>query len=106
MKLLVITSLKEHQKAVSGILTKSDIRVFSVTETIGFKDHQRANLLDDWFSSGGDYFNSIVVFAFTPDAKASTAFEEVKSHNEKNDTGFPIRAFILSVDQSTFIEKL
>ena len=102
MKLLVITSLKEHQKAVSGILNASNITVFSVSETIGFKDHPRANLLDDWFSSGGDYFTSIIIFAFTSDDNAKSAYEAVLTYNQKNDTGFPIRAFIMPVEQSTY----
>lgn len=102
MKLLVMTSLKEYQKAVSAILTESNISVFSVSETIGFKDHPRANLLEDWFSSGGDYFTSIIIFAFTSHENASSAVAAVRAYNEKNDTGFPIHAFILPVEQSAY----
>ena len=52
MKLLVITSLKEYQKKVSHILDQANIVVFSVSQTIGFKEHHTPNLLDNWFSSG------------------------------------------------------
>ena len=102
MKLLVITSLKEYQKTVSDILYKSGINVFSVTETIGFKDHQQVNLLDNWFSRGGDQFDSIFIFSFTSEDKAHSVVEQVKGYNENNDTGFPIRAFVLTVDQSSY----
>jgi hypothetical protein len=43
MKLLFVTSLKEYQKTVADILNKAEIPVFSVTETIGFKDHHKTN---------------------------------------------------------------
>ena len=46
MKLLVVTSLKEYQKNVAHILDQAGIAVFSVSETIGFKDHHTTNLLD------------------------------------------------------------
>lgn len=101
MKLLVITSLKDYQKTVSDFLFKAGISVFSVTETIGFKDQHEVNLLDNWFSRGGDQFNSIFVFSFTSEDKAHSAVEQVKRYNENNDTGFPIKAFVLTVDQSS-----
>ena len=102
MKLLVITSLKEYQKTVTVILTKSGINIFSVSETIGFKDRHQVDLLDNWFSSGDDQFDSIVAFSFTTDENATAAMAEVKTSNAKNNTGFPIRAFIMNVDQSSY----
>ena len=102
MKLLVITSLKDYQKTVADILIKCRISVFSVSETIGFKDHHQVNLLDNWFSSGGDQFDSIFVFSFTSDENANSVMAEVKRYNENHDSGFPIRAFIMNVDQSSY----
>lgn len=101
MKLLVITSLKEYQKKVAGIMANAGIAVFSVTETIGFKDHHTPNLLDNWFSSGGDQFDSIFLFSFTEAAKADQALSLIEKHNAAHDTGFPIRAFVLAVEKST-----
>lgn len=102
MKLLVITTLKDYQKKVADILSKCGISVFSVSETIGFKDQHHFNLLDNWFSSGGDQFNSIVVFSFTSNDNANSVMAEVKKYNEIHDSGFPIRAFIMTVDQSSY----
>lgn len=101
MKLLVITSLKDYQKTVADFLYKSGISVFSVTETIGFKDQHEVSLLDNWFSRSEDQFNSIFVFSFTSKGKAHSVVEQVKRYNEDNDTGFPIKAFVLAVDQSS-----
>jgi hypothetical protein len=102
MKLLFVTSLKEYQKIVADILNKAGIPVFSVTETIGFKDQHDTNLLDNWFSSGSEQFNSIFAFSFADEARSYKAMELIKEHNAKNETGFPIRAFIVPVEKSSY----
>lgn len=106
MKLLMVTSLKEYQKAVADIFNKSGIAVFSVTETAGFKDHHTPNLLDEWFSAGNEKFDSIFVFSFTQDAKADQVLDLVKKYNTGHDTGFPIHAFILPVTKSSLDESI
>jgi hypothetical protein len=105
MKLLVVTSLKEYQRKVAHILDQADIAVFSVSETTGFKDHQTSNLLDNWFSSGGEQFDSIFIFSFTEEAKAAMALDLIKKYNEENETGFPVRAFIIPVENSSYTTK-
>ena len=102
MKLLVVTSLKEYQKKVAHILDQAGIKVFSVSETIGFKDHQTSNMLDNWFSSGSEQFDSIFLFSFTEEQKAGYALELIKKYNVENNTGFPVRAFIIPVDKSSY----
>jgi hypothetical protein len=102
MKLLVVTSLKEYQKKVAHILDLAGIAVFSVSETIGFKDHQTSNLLDNWFSSGNEQFDSIFLFSFTEEVKADHALELIKKYNVENNTGFPVRAFIVPVEKSSY----
>ena len=101
MKLLVVTSLKEYQKKVAQLLDLAKITVFSVTETMGIKDQQDSNLLNNWFSSGTEKFDSIFQFSFTDAAKADQALSLIKKYNAENETGFPIRAFVLPVEKST-----
>lgn len=84
------------------MLHQSGIEVFSVSETIGFKDHQATNLLDNWFSSGSEYFDSIFLFSFTQEEKAEHALELIKKYNDENATGFPIRGFIIPVDKASY----
>lgn len=103
MKLLVVTSLKEYQKKVAHILDQAGIEVFSVSETIGFRDHKASNLLDNWFSSGSEQFDSIFLFSFTEEVKAENAMGLIKKYNVENNTGFPVRAFIIPVDKSSYL---
>jgi hypothetical protein len=101
MKLLVVTSLKEYQKKVAQLLDQAKITVSSVTATMGVKDQQESNLLDNWFSSGSEQSDSIFQFSFTDAAKADQALLLIRKYNAENDTGFPIRAFVLPVEKST-----
>ena len=101
MKLLVVMSFKEYQKKVAQLLDQAKITVFSATETMGVKDQQESNLLDNWFSSGSEQFDSVFQFSFTDAAKADQALSLIKKYNTENETGFPIRAFVLSVEKST-----
>lgn len=102
MKLLIVTSLKEYQQTVAAIFDEAQIKVFSVTNTIGHKDDHNTNLLDNWFASGEEEFDSIFLFSFTEDANAVTALDLIKKYNENALSEFPIRAFILPVEQSSY----
>ena len=103
MKLLVITSIKEDHKSVEQILHRCEIGVFSLSATTGFKEHQTSNRPDNWFGYGGEQFDSLVAFTFTEDLKAAKALDEIRKHNATTGTGFPIRGFILPVEQTSNI---
>ena len=102
MKLLFITSLKEYQKDVAGILDQADVSIFSVSNTIGFKDHHKTNLLDNWFSSGDEQFDSIFLFSFTDETRANKTLSLIQEYNQTNKNDFPIRVFILPVEKSSY----
>ena len=102
MKLLIVTSLKEYQQTVADIFEEAQIKVFSVTNTIGHKDDHKMNLMDNWFASSEEHFDSIFLFSFTADSNAVTALELIKKYNENAVSEFPVRAFILPVEQSSY----
>lgn len=102
MKLLFVTSLKEYQKTVATIFEEAQIKVFSVSNTIGHKGDHNTNLLDNWFASGEEEFDSIFLFSFTEDTNAVNALELIKKYNENAASEFPIRAFIVPVEQSSY----
>ena len=102
MKLLIVTSIKEYQKNIADILHKAQIKVFSVNDTTGFKDDDGETLMDDWFAAGEESFESIFIFSFTTEDKASQAVNMIKNYNEKHASNFPIRAFVVPVEQSSY----
>lgn len=102
MKLLMVTSLKEHQQDVANIFRQADIKVFSVTDTVGFKDNGFQNVMEGWYAGGIGHFDSIFIFSFTEDEKAALAMSLVKEFNISKECKFPIRAFIIPVESSGY----
>jgi len=100
MKLFIVTSLKDYQPDVIKIFKAAEISVFSITDVIGVKDNHPVNLMADWFASGDEKFDSLMIFSFTNDENAANGMELIEKYNLSNNTGFPIRAFIVPVEKS------
>jgi hypothetical protein len=98
MKLLIITSVREDLDAVSGILEKCGVKVFSVADTIGHKTDHPDYMPGNWYGGKGEGTNALFYFSFTDDEKAGTTLDLVNTYNTKNKTGFPVRAFICPVE--------
>lgn len=102
MKFFIVTCLKEYQDEVCKILKKANIHVFSATDVIGFKDNQTADLLEDWFASGDEKFDSVFIFSFAVDEFANNAMDLINNYNDEHKTGFPLRAFIVPVEKASY----
>ena len=102
MKFFIVTCLKEHQDDVSKIFKQAKINVFSATDVIGFKDNQTLNLLEDWFASGDEKYDSIMMFSFTAAENAEHGMELIKKYNEEHETNFPVRSFIVPVEKASY----
>ncbi len=101
MKLFIVTSLKDYQDDVIKIFKKAQIPVFSITDVVGVKDNGHADLMEEWFASGDEKFDSLMIFSFTTEENAAHGLDLIENYNETNTTGFPIRAFIVPVEKST-----
>lgn len=102
MKFLIITSIAEDLHAVSAIMEQAGIQVFSVSETVGHKTADHNYQPDNWFGRSEDGTNALVFFSFTDQEKAQSALQLVKELNAASKAAFPIRAFIMPVEQSGF----
>lgn len=100
MKLLVVTCLKEYLGDVSRIFKQANIDVFSTSEIVGHRDGTPLNLLEDWFASGDEEVDSMMIFTFTPTANAEHGIALIKAYNETLKENFPIRAFVMPVEKS------
>jgi hypothetical protein len=101
MKLLMVTSLKEYSEQVAAIFKSAGISVYSATDTVGFKDGSAHSLMDSWFGMGEARFDSIIIFSFTEDERAQKGLQLVKDFNNQHPGDFPIRAFVLPVEDSS-----
>ena len=101
MKFFIVTCIKEHRDDVCKIFKQADINVFSATDVVGFKDSGTENVLLDWFAKGEHRIDSLMMFSFTSSESATTGMELIEEYNQKLDSPFPIRAFIVPVDATS-----
>lgn len=100
MKLLIVTCIKEYMDSVSTVFGQAGIVVYSTTNVTGRKQGMETNLLEDWFASGSEDIDSVMMFAFTNDINADRGMELINAHNNKAGGEFPVRAFIVPVEKS------
>ena len=100
MKLFITTCLNDDKEAVYKLYKQANIDVFSSTSLTGFKPHEKNDLLQDWFASGEEHFNSMMVLSFTNDENANSGLKLVKEYNEANKQKFLLKAFVLPVESS------
>ena len=74
---------------------------FSSLDVTGSKDMNGIDISDDWFASGDADFDSMVQFSFTSAENAQHAMELVKEYNSRKESNYPIRAFVLAVENSS-----
>jgi hypothetical protein len=102
MKMFIVTSIKEDLQNVSQIFEEAQIPVFSVSDTIGHKSEHNNYLLNNWFARSDAATIALFFFSFTDDEKAAKALELVKNHNTLKPNSFPIRAFIVPVENCSY----
>ena len=102
MKLLFVTCLTDFKTDVMKIFHEAKVKVFSVTETTGVKDEHDADLLDDWFGNKDGEYDSLILFSFTPEATAADAMMRIREYNKVQGNKFPIRAFIMPVEEASY----
>jgi hypothetical protein len=102
MKLFITTCLKESKADVAKIFKQANINIFSTSHITGHKGSHNENLLEDWFASGDEQYDSIMLFSFTDDTCAALGLELIKTFNTQSKPDFPLRAFILPVEASAY----
>lgn len=100
MKLLVVTCLKEYLKDVSKLFKQANIDVFSTTEITGHRDSAPPSFLEDWFATGGEDVNSMMIFTFISERNAEQGIKLIENYNKTIEGNFPIRAFLMPVEKS------
>ena len=102
MKLFIVTCIKEYGDDACKLFKQAEIKVFSATDVVGFKDSGTENILLDWFAKGDEKFDSLMMFSFTSNESAAKGMELIKAYNNNTDTNFPVRAFIVPVEISSY----
>lgn len=100
MKFFIATCLKEYKDDVCKLFKEAGIGTYSTTDITGVKHNGEPNLQQEWFAAGDEKFDSVILFSFTTDMNARHAKQLIEKYNEQQQTGFPVRAFIISVEDA------
>ncbi|MGV8095537.1 MAG: hypothetical protein AB2L24_27110 [Mangrovibacterium sp.] len=96
MKLLVVLSIKDYQQEVSKILNDAGVSLFSVVDITGYKQRK---FNAGWFGVDNGKTNSIALFSFTSNTVSKTALELIDQCNRETRNPFPVKGFVLDVEQ-------
>ena len=102
MKMLVVMSVKEDLQKVRLIFEKAEVTVFSVSDTTGYSTLNTGDLLNNWFASGKEKTEALFFFSFTEEDSAEKVLKGVVLYNNEKQRMFPIRAFLLPVEKSSY----
>lgn len=98
MKLLLVTSVKEYEKEIPVLFRQSGIVNYSASDIKGFTKGNKADLVDNWFSSTKEGVSSVLYFAFTKDACANRLLEELEKFNDSISSN-PMRGIVIDVEK-------
>lgn len=102
MKLLIVTAIRECMDAIDRIFDKHGVRVYSTTNIRGIRnDIGKPSVADNWFGTDGKIpYDSVMLFSFTDEETAKATLQSLAAYNEKDNQDFPVRAFLLPVEDS------
>lgn len=100
MKFFIVTCLTEYKEDISKLFKAAGISTYSTTNITGVKSDGEPNLLQEWFAAGDEQFDSVILFSFTADKNAHQAKQLIEDYNRQHQTGFPVRVFIIPVEDS------
>jgi len=98
MKLVIVTSVEEFEKAILKMFKEAGIGNFSATEIDGYKITSSANADASWFPSVKSGNESHMFFAYTEDHEIQDLFERIKEFNKSIQTNNLIRAIVLPIE--------
>lgn len=102
MKLLAITCIAEIRADMIALLKKSGATALSETAITGHKLLGEGHHTDEWFASGGETYDSVLLFSFCEAAVANACIDALADYLDSNKTPFPPKMAILQVEKALF----
>jgi hypothetical protein len=100
MKLIIITAIKAYELAIKAILKNAQIGSYTYKDVIGFKDASTEAISTNWFGTEMNENDSILFFAFVPEALVASVFESVEQFNQSQETSSKVHVALLNIEQS------
>lgn len=99
MKLLIVTSIKEHEKDVCAIFKNSKIGIYSTFPINGHKLQIPSEIMDNWFSSSRETIDSKLYFTFASEAEIDLVFKKLDEFNKTNNLVNPIQGIVMPIEK-------
>lgn len=99
MKLLIVTSIIEHEKEICDIFKSSKIETYSTFPIDGQKIQVPTELMDNWFSHGRETIDSKVYFTFASETEIDTVMEKLKAFNQEMKPVNPVKGIVIPIEK-------
>jgi nitrogen regulatory protein PII len=100
MKLLIITAVQEFQKQIKEILKKSDVKVYSYKDVIGYRDASELSIQQNWFANDMNEGSAVFFYAFVKKENVDLVFDLVTAFNEKQLTKSTIHVAVVNIERT------
>lgn len=99
MKLLIVTSIVEHEKEVCTIFKNSRIETYSTFPINGHKLQLPSEIMDNWFSSSRETIDSKLYFTFASETEIETVLEKLDAYNKEVQPVNPIQGIVIPIEK-------
>jgi hypothetical protein len=100
MKLLVITAIKEFKKDILDMLKKAEVKNFSFSDVIGYRDGSQDALASNWFASEMNESESILFYAFVKKENVDMFFSQVDVFNAEQQNASRVHIAVLNIEKT------
>ncbi len=100
MKLVIITAIKEFEKAIKLQLKKAHVMTFSFRDITGFRDSTEDSIESNWFSTEMNQTESIFFYAFVKQENVDVLFKLINDFNAQQETLSKIHVASLNIEKS------
>jgi nitrogen regulatory protein PII len=99
MKLLIITSVAEFGKEVKQILKQAQVKTYSYSNVVGYRNAMQDALATNWFGTEMNENESILFYAFVPTENVEIVCEAIIVFNNQQENLSHIHVAVLNIEK-------
>ena len=99
MKLLIVTSIIEHEKEICDIFKNSKIETYSTFPIDGQKLQGVNEMIDNWFSYNRETIDSKLYFTFASEAEIDKVMAKLDAFNKETKPVNPIQGIVIPIEK-------
>ena len=99
MKLIIVTSIIEHEKEICDIFKNSKIQTYSTFPIDGQKLQGANEMMDNWFSYNRETIDSKLYFTFASEAEIDKVMAKLDAFNKETKPVNPIQGIVIPIEK-------